>query len=92
MILNFRHKGLKQLYEDDNPRRVNPQHAERLRDILARLDVAESPEDLNLPGFSLHELKGNRAGTWAVTVRANWRVTFCFEGQDVADVNYEDYH
>ena len=92
MILNFKHKGLRLLYEEGNPRRVNREHAEKLQNILARLEVAREPDDMNLPGFRLHQLKGDRAGTWAVTVRANWRVTFCFEGQDVADVNYEDYH
>ena len=60
--------------------------------ILARLDVAQVPGDMDLPGFRLHPLRGNRSGTWAVTVRANWRVTFRFEGPDVTDVNYEDYH
>ena len=92
MILNFRHRGLKRLYEDDNPRRVNPEHVDKLRNILARLEVARSPDDMNLHGFRLHPLTGDRAGTWAVTVRANWRVTFRFEGEDVADVDYEDYH
>lgn len=92
MILNFRHRGLKRLYEDDNPRRVNPQHVDKLRNILARLEVAQGPDDMDLHGFRLHPLTGDRAGTWAVTVRGNWRVTFRFEGEDVADVQYEDYH
>ena len=47
---------------------------------------------MDLPGFRLHPLRGSRSGTWAVTVRANWRVTFRFEGEEVTDVNYEDYH
>ena len=92
MILNVRHRGLKRLYENDDPRRVNPEHVEKLRNILARLDVAQRPEDMDLFGFRLHPLTGDRAGTWSVTVRANWRVTFRFEGEDVADVHYEDYH
>ena len=92
MILNFRHRGLRRLYETSDSRGVNPDHAEKLRNILARLEVAESPMDMNLPGFRLHPLRGNRAGLWAVVVRANWRVTFRFEKTDVADVNYEDYH
>ena len=92
MILNFRHRGLKRLYEDDNPRRVNPEHVNKLRNILARLEVAQSPDDMDLHGFRLHPLTGDRAGTWSVTVRANWRVTFRFEGEDVVDVDYEDYH
>jgi proteic killer suppression protein len=71
---------------------VTIDHAEKLRDILARLDVASAPEDMDLPGFRLHPLKGKLKGFWAVTVRANWRVTFRFVGQDVADVDYVDHH
>ena len=92
MILNFKHRGLKRLYEKNDTRRVNLEHVEKLRNILVRLEVAQGPEDMDLPGFRLHPLTGNRAGTWSVTVRANWRVTFLFEGENVADVNYEDYH
>ena len=92
MILNFRHRGLRRLYESDDPRGVNPEHVSKLRNVLARLDVAQGPDDMDLPGFRLHPLRGDRSGTWAVTVRANWRVTFRFEGEEVADVNYEDYH
>ena len=92
MILNFRHRGLRQLYEKDDSRGVNPEHTGKLKNILARLEVAESPADMNFPGFRLHPLRGNRTGLWAVTVRANWRVTFRFEKTDIADVNYEDYH
>ena len=65
---------------------------EKLRDILARLDAARTVEDMDLPGFRLHPLKGERKGFWAVTVRANWRVIFHFEAQDAIDVDYVDYH
>lgn len=92
MILNFRHRGLRRLYEQDDSRGVNPEHGDKLRNILARLDVAHGPEDMDLPGFRLHPLRGDRSGTWAVTVRANWRVTFRFAGEAVAEVTYEDYH
>jgi len=88
----FRHKGLRCLYEDGDHKRVNPEHAEKLKNILARLEVAREPDDMDLPGFRLHQLKGGRSGTWAVTVRANWRVTFRFEGKAVVDIDYEDYH
>ncbi len=63
----------------------------RLRLILGRLHAARQPQDMNLPGLRLHELKGNRSGMWAVDVSKNWRVTFRFEGQDAEVVNYEDY-
>lgn len=92
MILTIRHKGLRRLYEQDDARRLNPEHVDKLRNILARLDVAHGPDDMDLPGFRLHQLTGDRAGIWSVTVRANWRVTFHFEGEDVVDVDYEDYH
>lgn len=92
MIKKFRHKGLKELYEKNRASKVKAEHADRLRRILTMLNVATHPQDLNLPGYNLHELKGDRKGEWSITVRANWRVTFRFDGQDVTDVNYEDYH
>jgi proteic killer suppression protein len=92
MILAIRHKGLKRLYEDDDPRGVSSEHTEKLRDILARLDAASAPADMDLPGFRLHPLKGEWKGFWAVTVRANWRVIFHFAGRGVLDVDYIDYH
>jgi len=92
MIRSIRHKGLKRLHEDDDPRGVLAEHAEKLRDILARLDAARKVEDMDLPGFRLHALKGDRRGFWAVTVRANWRVVFRFADHDALDVNYLDYH
>ena len=92
MIKSFRHRGLKRLYNHDDPRRLNPEHVPKLKNILALLDAAALPSDMDLPGLHLHSLTGNRAGTWAVTIRANWRVTFKFEGSDAVDVDYEDYH
>ena len=92
MIRSIRHKGLKRLYEDDDPRGVNAEHVVKLHDILARLDAACSATDLDLPGLRLHPLKGGLKGFWAVTVRANWRVVFRFADRDVLDVDYVDYH
>jgi proteic killer suppression protein len=92
MIRSIRHKGLKRLYEDDDPRAVIREHAEKLRDILARLDAAGTVADMDVPGFRLHPLKGESKGFWAVTVRANWRVIFRFADRDVLDVDYVDYH
>lgn len=66
--------------------------AERLRLILGRLNAATSPHDMALPGLRLHQLEGERKGTWAVSVSGNWRVTFQFVGKDAEAVNYEDYH
>jgi len=92
MIQSIRHKGLNRLYQDDDPRGVISEHAEKLRDILARLDAASAAEDMDIPGFRLHPLKGEFRGFWAVTVRANWRVIFRFANGDALDVDYVDYH
>jgi proteic killer suppression protein len=92
VIRSFRHKGLKRLYEDDDPRGVLGEHSTKLRNILARMDAAASVEDMDLPGFRLHALKGALRGSWAVTVRANWRVIFRFVEGDAFDVDYLDYH
>jgi proteic killer suppression protein len=92
MIRGIRHKGLKRLYDQDDPRGVRAEHAEKLRDILARLDASRSVSDLDLPGFRLHPLKGQLKGYWAVTVRSNWRVIFRFDGPDAVDIDYADYH
>lgn len=92
MIRSFRHKGLKRLFEDDDRSKVNAQDADKLARILARLEQSRAPEDMNAPGFRLHPLKGELKGFWAVTVRANWRVIFRFEGEDAADVDLTDYH
>jgi toxin HigB-1 len=92
MVRSIRHKGLRRLYEDDDARGVMNEHAEKLRDILARLDAAIVAADMDLPGFRLHALKGELKGFWAVTVRANWRVIFRFADSDVLDVDYIDYH
>jgi proteic killer suppression protein len=91
-ILRFRHKGLERFFTTGTTAKIQAQHAERLRLILARLNVATEPRDMDLPGLRLHPLKGDRQGTWAVQVSGNWRVTFTFEGQDADRVDYEDYH
>jgi proteic killer suppression protein len=85
VIRSFRHKGLKRLYAEDDRRGVSGEHAEKLRDILARLDAAATVADMDLPGFRLHPLTGKLKGFWAVVVRANWRVIFRFEDGDALD-------
>ena len=92
MIRSIRHRGLRRLYEDNDPRGVMVEHAEKLRDILARLDAAAAVTDMDLPGFRLHPLRGNLRGYWAVTVRANWRVIFRFADGEASEVDYVDYH
>ena len=92
MIRSIRHKGLKRLYEDDDPRGVLVEHVAKVRDILVRLDAASAVADMQLPGFRLHALKGEFKGYRAVTVRANWRVVFRFVDGDALNVDYVDYH
>jgi proteic killer suppression protein len=92
MIRSIRHRGLKRLHDDDDPRGVIREHVEKLRDILGRLDAAGNVADMDLPGLRLHPFKGDMKGFWTVTVRANWRVIFRFAGGDALDVDYVDYH
>jgi proteic killer suppression protein len=92
MIESFKHKGLRQLFEDDNPRGVNPEHIRKIGQILAALYAAQTIEALNLPTFRLNPLTGNLKGFWSITVRANWRVIFRFENGKAFDVDLVDYH
>ena len=92
MIASFKHRGLKRFFEEGDVRRLPPEMVERIRVILGRLAIAERIEDMNVHAWKLHELKGQRKGTWSVTVRANWRITFRFEKGYAFDVNFEDYH
>ncbi len=92
MIKSFVHKGLERFYRTGSRSGIQARHAVRLQLILSNLDQAEGPEDMDMPGLALHELKGPRKDVWAVKVSANWRVTFRFAGSDAARVNYEDYH
>jgi toxin HigB-1 len=90
--VRFRDKRLRRLFEKDDRRGLNPSHVEAIRDILSALAAATSPGDLDLPGFALHPLKGKLKGYWAVSVNANWRIVFRFEGTEATDVDYLDYH
>ena len=92
MILSFKHKGLARFFEHGLKSGIQAQHAERLRLILGRLNVATAVRDMDLAGLRLHALKGERKGVWSVWVSGNWRVTFQFVGRDAELVDYEDYH
>ncbi len=92
MIASFRHKGLKLLFEKDDPSKLNGEHVNRLRLILSALDAATVIEDMDQPAFRLHPLKGDLKGCWAVTVRANWRVVFQFADGRASNVDLTDYH
>ena len=78
--------------ERGDAQRIHAEHRETVRDILARLNASAVPGDMDLPGFRLHPLRGEYAGFWAVTVRANWRIIFRFEEGHVVDIDYLDYH
>ena len=92
MIRTFRSRALKRFMERGDERRIKAEHRDMVRDILARLNASATPHDMDLPGFRLHPLRGEHAGFWAVTVRANWRIVFRFEDGDAVDVDYLDYH
>jgi toxin HigB-1 len=92
MIRSFRDRRLKRLFERGDRGQVGTEMVEKVENILGFLNRAREPRDMDLPGFKLHQLKGDRAGQWAVTVRANWRIVFRFEGENATDVDLVDYH
>jgi proteic killer suppression protein len=92
MIRTWKHKGLKRFFVSGDTSGINSEHAQRLKVILQLLNVAKSFQQMDLPGMRFHKLKGELKEYYAVTVRANWRVIFQFEDEDVILVNYLDYH
>ena len=92
MIKSFKHKGLERFYETGSARGIQAKHEKRLRMQLAALDTAREINDLDIPGYKLHPLKGDRKGTWAITVSGNWRLTFEFYDGNAYVLDYEDYH
>ena len=92
MIIGFRHKGLERLFASGETRGVSAQQAKRLRRLLASLSTATSPLNMNIAGYQLHPLGGERKGEWAVSVSGNWRLVFRFEGENATDVDLVDYH
>lgn len=92
MIRSFAHKGLELFYRTGSAKGIQARHGKRLRLILGLLDAAKVVEDANAPGLALHPLKGDRKSFWAVTVQANWRITFRFVDGDAEVVDYLDYH
>ncbi len=92
MIKSFRHRGLKRFFEQEDTSKVRADQVSRIADVLAHLDQALKPADLDLPGYRLHPLKGALKGLWSVTISGNWRITFRFEDGDAFDVDLVDYH
>lgn len=91
MIKSFRHKGLRRFHETGTRTGIQVSHAGRLRLQLAALDTAQVIEDMNVPGYRLHALKGKMKGRWSISVSGNWRLTFEFRDGDVHVLDYEDY-
>ena len=92
MIKSFRHKGLRRFYESGSVAGIQPKHKQRLRLQLAALDTAQSVDDMAIPGFKLHPLKGGRTERWSIRVNGNWRLTFEFREGHAFVLDYEDYH
>ena len=92
MIKSFKHKGLQRFFNSGTTRGIQANHANKLTMQLTALDTAQSIEDLDIPGYRLHPLNGNKQGIWSITVSGNWCVTFEFTDGNVYIVNYDDYH
>ncbi len=92
VIRGFRHKGLERYFTRSDRGGIDAKQSARILRLLDRLDAAMKPEDMNLPGYRFHPLKGDRKGAYAVSVSGNWRITFRFENGHAVDVNLEDYH
>ena len=92
MIKSFKHKGLKKYFETGSTSGIQSKHERKLRMQLTAIYTAQAIEDVNLPDFKLHPLKGNRDGIWSITVNGNWRITFEFINGNAFILNYEDYH
>lgn len=92
MVKSFRHKGLRRFYETGSASGIQPHHANRLRMQLVALDTAASVDDMDIPGFKLHPLRGSDKGRWSIWVNGNWRITFEFRDGHAFVLDYEDYH
>ena len=90
--MRFRHKGLERLFASGDTRGVSAEQAKRLRRLLASLSTATSPMNMNIAGYQLHQLAGERKGQWAVSVSGNWRLVFRVDGENATDVDLVDYH
>ncbi len=92
MIQSFKHKGLRELFEKGKSKHIASDFAPKPLRQMDAINQADVPEQLNFPGYDLHELKGERVGTWTMKVNRNWRLTFRFESGDAVDLDLEDYH
>ena len=92
MIVDFKHKGLERFFNTGSISGIQAKHSTKLQRQLTALNEAQSIEEMNFPGWKLHPLKGNLKDHWAITVNANWRMTFTFKNGNANIVDYQDYH
>ncbi len=92
MIRNIKHKGLKRFFESGDVSGLPSHFIGKIRLVVAILDTVTDVRMINIPGGRLHQLSGNRKGFWSLTINKNWRITFRQDGQDIVDVDFEDYH
>ncbi|MFT4020057.1 MAG: type II toxin-antitoxin system RelE/ParE family toxin [Acinetobacter sp.] len=92
MIVNFKHKGLEKFFQSGTTAGIQAKHATKLKRQLTVLDEAKVIDEMNMPGWKLHPLKGNLKDHWSITVNGNWRLTFVFENGNARIVDYQDYH
>jgi proteic killer suppression protein len=92
MIQTFRNKALERLLKEGNAKGIPKDLEKRIRRRLEVIDSATAIDDLKIPGYDLHQLKGDRRETWSIKVSGNWRITFTFINNDAYDLNLEDYH
>jgi proteic killer suppression protein len=92
LIVSFRHKGLERFFSASNHRGIPGRYSTRIERMLDKLDACRRPDDMNMPGYKFHSLKGDRKGRFAVTVSGNLRITFGFDGEQAINVDLEDYH
>lgn len=92
MIKSFKHKGLRKYFEKGSTAGIQSTHSKKLKMQLAAIDTAQLIDDIDLPGYKLHALKGEREGIWSISVNGNWRLTFEFRDGNAYILNYEDYH
>ena len=92
MIISFKHKGLKKLYEKGDPSGLSANMVSRIEEVLTVLDVSDKPEDANLPGYRLHQLKGKMKNFWSIKITGNYRMIFGFDGDGFTKLDLIDYH
>ncbi|MDQ3374500.1 MAG: type II toxin-antitoxin system RelE/ParE family toxin [Acidobacteriota bacterium] len=92
MIQSFKHRGLRELFEKGKSKHIASDFAPKLLRQMDAINQADAPKQLNFPSYDLHELKGERTGTWVMKINKNWRLTFKFESGNAIDLDLEDYH